>query len=248
MTDEYDHDLQTEELPDDPMDAARDIAGESARDGRLAVVSGGLMLLSTLRSVARGQLRAIPKAAVGAGLVGIGLRQRRTAEPTTFEPDLDEVEGGTDDKETSDEAAAAAERPDAGQESQIDAEGDVHEEPQLGEADDDGSEIEFTDDPEEGEPRSKPDADTGDEDPRRTTDDEKTEVDVSDTAMAGEVAEATGPDPEQAEPSQTDATEPEETPEEDASDMKVEPDEDADSTTDESDADAGDEEDEDDDR
>ncbi|WP_394739215.1 hypothetical protein [Natronococcus roseus] len=230
MTDEYDHDLQgeeLEELADDPMDAAREIAGESARDGRLAVVSGGLMLLSTLRSVARGQLRALPKAAVGAGLVAIGLRQRRTSEPTTFEPDLDEVDGETEDKETSDEAAAAAERPDAGQESQIDASGDVDEEPQLGEADDDdGGEIEFTDDPEEDEPRSKPSADKDDEDPRRTTDDETTEVDVSETAMAEETAEATGPDPEQAQPTQTDSTEPEETPEEDASDMKVEPDED----------------------
>ncbi|AGB37992.1 hypothetical protein [Natronococcus occultus] len=225
---EHDHDLQAEELEelaDDPMDAAREIAGESARDGRLAVVSGGLMLLSTLRSVARGQLRAIPKAAIGAGLVGIGLRQRQAAEPTTFEPDLEEVEDGTDGKETSDQAAAAAERPDAGQESQIDADGDVDEEAQLGEAaDDDEGEIEFTDDPEDEEPRTKPDADTGTEDPRRDTDGETTEVDVSDTAMAEETAEATGPDPEQAQPAQTDAIEPEETPEEDASDKKVEPD------------------------
>lgn len=225
MTDEHDHDLQIEdELPDDPVDAASEITGGSLRDGRLAVVGGGLLLLSTLRSLVRGQFRAIPKAAIGAGLVGIGLRQRRGNEGTTFEPDLEEIEGETDGKETSDEAAAAAERPDAGQESQIDAAGNVDEEPQLGEADDDdGGDIEFTDDPEEGT-RTKPDADTDDEDPRRTTDGDETEVDVSETAMAEETAEATGPDPEQAQPTQTDANEPEETPEEDASDMKVEPD------------------------
>lgn len=234
MTDEHNHDLQStveaeglEELTDDPMNAAVSVATESARDGKLAVLGGGLLLLSTLRSLARGQLRALPKAAVAAGLLRFGLRQRGSSGPSTFEPDTDEIEAGTEGKETSDEANAAAERPDSGQESQIDEQGEVAESAQLGEEGDTGSQIEFTDDPEESEPRSKPSAEKEDEDPRRNTDDDDTtEIDVSDTAMAEETAEATGPDPEQAQPTQTDSTEPEETPEEDASDMKVEPNDD----------------------
>lgn len=233
MTDEHEHDLQStveaeglEELADDPMNTAVSVATNSARDGKLAVLGGGLLLLSTLRSLARGQLRALPKAAAGAGLLKFGLRQRASSGPTTFEPSTDEIEGETDGKETSDEAHAAAERPDSGQESQIDESGEVAESAQLGDTDDEGSEIKFTDDPDETEPRSKPSAEKEDEDPRRNTDDDTTEIDVSDTAMAEETAEATGPDPEQAQPTQTDSTEPEETPEEDASDMKVEPDDD----------------------
>ncbi|MFC4439231.1 MULTISPECIES: hypothetical protein [Natrialbaceae] len=239
MTDEHEHDLQStveaeglEELADDPMNAAVSVATDSARNGKLAVLGGGLLLLSTLRSLARGQLRALPKAAAGAGLLGFGLRQRASSEPTTFEPSTDEIEGETESKETSDEAHAAGERPDAGQESQIDGSGDVEESAQLGDEGDTGSKIEFTDDPEGEEPRSKPDADKDQEDPRRDTDDDTTEIDVSDTAMAEETAEATGPDPEQAQPTQTDSTEPEETPEEDASDMKVEPDDENEDETD----------------
>lgn len=232
MRDEHDHDLQStveaeglEELADDPMDTAMSVAIESVRDGKLAALGGGLLLLSTLRSLARGQLRTLPKAAVAAGLLGIGLRQRRSSGPTTFEPSTDEIGGETEGKKISDEARGAAERPDSGQESQIDGSGDVEGAAQLGDEGDTGSRIEFTDEPENAEPRSKPDAEKDEGDPRRDTDD-GTEIDVSNAAMAEETSEATGPDPEQAQPTQTDATEPEETPEEDASDMKVEPDED----------------------
>ncbi|WP_440763566.1 hypothetical protein [Natronorubrum sp. DTA7] len=212
----------------------------------LPLLGGGALLLSALRSLKRGQFRAIPKGVVGAGLLSYGLRNRRSSESPAFEPSTVEIEEGTDGKETSDEASAAAERTDSGRESQIDAEGTIDESAQLGEEVETGSRIEFTDDAEQDEPRTKPDHGGDEEDPRRSTDDdnEPVEVDVSDTAMAEEVAEATGPDPEQAQPSQTDAIEPEETPEEDASDMKVDPNEDADSTSDESEADASDEDDE----
>lgn len=257
MSEEHDHDLATE-LPteatekldeydvDVPIDTALSIVGGDFKSV-VPLLGGGVVLLSALKSIGKGQLRAIPKAAVAAGLLSYGLRNRGGGEAETFRPTLDEIEGGTDGKDVSDAAHAAAERPDSGQESEIDADGDVHESAQLGDEGETGSRIEFTDETDEEETRTKPDH-VGDEaDPRRDTgdDDETVEVDVSDTAMAEETAEATGPDPEQAQPSQTDAIEPEETPEEDASDMKVEPDEDADSTDDENEAtEDGDDEDE----
>lgn len=250
MSEEHDYDLAaeipTEKLEEydveKPVETAISIAGDPTRV-LLPVLGGGLLLLSALRSLVRGQFRAIPAGAVGAGLLSYGLRNRRSIGPETFEPSMEEIEGGTDGKETSDQASAAAERNDSGRASQIDAEGEIDESAQLGDEGETGSRIEFTDDAEGDEPRTKPEHAGDEEDPRRDTDDDDdtVEVDVSDTAMAEEVAEATGPDPEQAQPSQTDATEPEETPEEDASDMKVDPDEESDSTDDETEADADDE-------
>ena len=249
MSEEHDHDLATE-LPteatekldeydvDNPIDTVLSVVGGDLKTVLVPLLGGGVALLSALRSLGKGQLRAIPKAAVAAGLLSYGLRNRGGDEAETFQPTLDDIEGGSDSKDVSDAAHAAAERPDSGQESEIDADGDVHESAQLGDEGETGSRIEFTDDADAEETRTKPDHVGDEEDPRRDTgdDDETVEIDVSDTAMAEETSEATGPDPEQAQPSQTDATEPEATPEEDASDMKVEPDEEADSTTDEDDA------------
>lgn len=65
----------------------------------------------------------------------------------------------------------------------------------------------------ETEPPSTPTSAT---DPR-VTDEDPTDVDTSDAAMADEPGEAVGPDSEQAEPVQTEGTEPEATPEEDSS-------------------------------
>ncbi|WP_436345749.1 hypothetical protein [Natronorubrum sp. FCH18a] len=248
MSEEHDSDLAaeipTEKLEEydveNPVETVTSVVDNPQRV-LLPLLGGGVLLLSALRSLKRGQFRAIPAGAVGAGLLSYGLRNRRSTEATTFEPDTAEIEGGTEGKETSDQASAAAERNDSGRTSQIDTSGDIHESAQLGDEGETGSRIEFTDDAEQDEPRTKPEHVGDEEDPRRNTDDdndEPVEIDVSDTAMAEEASEATGPDPEQAQPSQTDATEPEETPEEDASDMKVEPDEDADSTDDETNADA----------
>ncbi|QRV13682.1 hypothetical protein JMJ58_12030 [Haloterrigena salifodinae] len=244
MSEEHDHDLSTE-LPteatekldeydvDDPIGAVLSIVGGDLK-AAVPLLGGGVALLSALRSLGKGQLRAIPKAAVAAGLLSYGLRNRGGDETETFQPTLDDIEAGTEGKDVSDAAHAAAERPDSGQESEIDASGDVHESAQLGDEGETGSRIEFSDETDEEETRTKPDHAGDEEDPRRDTgDDETVEVDVSDTAMAEETSEATGPDPEQAQPTQTDATEPEETPEEDASDMKVDPGEEADSTDDE---------------
>ncbi|QFU82637.1 hypothetical protein [Natronorubrum aibiense] len=235
MADEHDHDVAPdvpmEDRIDDletpsPIETALSISTGDLKREVVPLLGGGVVLLSALRSLGRGQLRAVPKGIVGAGLLGYALRNRASSDSSTFEPTLDEIDGGTEGKEVSDQAHAAAERLDAGRESQIDAGGEIDDSAQLGDERDEGSRIEFTDDATQEEPRSKPDVD-GADDPRRDTDDESVEIDVSDSAMAEEVSEATGPDPEQAQPTQTDAIEPEETPEEDASDMKVEPDEDS---------------------
>ncbi|SDQ37901.1 hypothetical protein [Natronobacterium texcoconense] len=244
MTDnqDHDHDLSADDTIDrltpdedletrDPISSVVSLSNALPR-GTISVAGGGLLLVSALRSLAKGQLRAIPKAIAGGGLVRYGLERRsreRDEGPSTFEPDTGDVAGGTDGKDVSDQAHAAGSRHDLGRTSETGPEGDVSSSAQLGDERDAESEgeIEFTDGEDEGETRSKPDA-TDTDDPRRNTDDDDVEIDVSDTAMADEPAEATGPDPEQAQPSQTDATEPEETPEEDASHMKVDPDEDAD--------------------
>ncbi|MFC4542981.1 MSCRAMM family adhesin SdrC [Halosolutus amylolyticus] len=212
-----------EEL-DSPLNSAIAAATGGSRTEALALAGGGLVLLSGIRSLARGQRRGLLKGVVGAGLIGIGLRQRRSDDRSTFEPSTDEIDGGTEGKEISDAAHAAAERPDSGRESQIDASGEIDDSAQLGDEGDTGSRIEFTDDGDESESHPKPGLDGDDEDPRRDTDDDSVTIDVSDSAMAEEMSEATGPDPEQAQPTQTDAIEPEETPEEDASEMKVDPD------------------------
>lgn len=260
-----DHDLPTnvpgdqvaklEELDvQNPVETATSVTADDVPSGALPLAGGGLLLVSTIRSLLKGQLRAIPKAIAAFGLLRYGLGKRRSSagadrgadDSTTFDPsaDVEDVAGGTEGKETSDAAHAAAERPDSGRESEIDASGEIDASSQLGDEGETGSRIEFIEDEDDGtsEPREKPDTELGDEDPRRNTDDDDdgVAIDVSDSAMADETSEATGPDPEQAQPTQTDSIEPEETPEEDASHMKVEPDEGDESgdETDETDADA----------
>lgn len=215
-----------------PIDAAASVGlGDRIPRGAnaAAAAGGGLLLLSALRSLGRGQLRAIPKAAGGAGLLAYGLGRvgktgRSESRAGTFEPDLGDVDGGTDGKEVSDQAHAAGTRPEHGRGPRSEGDSLADDDP------DSGTGIEFTDD-EGAEPRSRPGVDEG-QDPRRTGDEDHVEIDVSETATADEVSEATGPDPEQAQPTQTDSIEPEETPDEDASDMKVEPDEESESDAD----------------
>ncbi|EMA41829.1 hypothetical protein [Halobiforma nitratireducens] len=245
MTDNSEHDHEYDSIPgvssdeldrlpedaDGPIDAAVAVAlGDRLPSGAdaAAAVGGGLLVLSALRSLRRGQLRAIPKAAGGVGLLAYafaGSSEDDGGDVGTFEPDVSDVASGTEGKTTTDQAHAAGTRPEHGRGPRVEDDGSL--------GDDDGSRtgtgIEFTDDG-EAEPRSKPGIDE-EHDPRRNVaddEDEGVQIDVSDTAMADEASEAAGPDPEQAQPAQTDATEPEETPEEDASHMKVEPDEDPD--------------------
>ena len=250
MADEHDHDLTADvpmedrvdnlETPD-PVETALSVTTADIRRELVPLLGGGALLLSALRSLGRGQLRALPKGAAGVGLISYGLRNRRSSDDSTLEPRAAEIDSGTEGKELSDEARAAAERLDSGRESQIDADGEIDDTAQLGDERDSGesSRIEFTDNAADAEPRSKPDEDDGSDDPRRNADDDTTEIDISDSAMAEEVSEATGPDPEQAQPTQTDATEPESTPDDDAAPTNSEPDEESETASDTRDDDTG---------
>ncbi|WP_049927030.1 hypothetical protein [Halopiger goleimassiliensis] len=236
---------------EEPLETAASMATDAGKAGLLPLASGGLLLISAVRSVVRGKLRAIPVGLAGFALVRYGLRKRRSSadEASTFEPSTEGIDGGTEGKEVSDGAATATGHP---ENVDIDETGDIPDEAELSE-DDGGSRIEFVED-EPGDrelPHDEPELEESDEDPRRDetgSDDDTTEIDLSQSSMAEEASEAAGPSPGQAQPTQTDATEPEETPEEDASDMKVEPDEDDDDVEaaeadDDVDADGTDEED-----
>lgn len=241
MTTNHENDATTDALTDaleeiDDIDAVEDLeeldspAGDAAsaaadalESGTLPLVGGGLALAAAIRSMAAKRRRAIPLAIVGTGLVGFGLSKRRSSDEPATETDVPDVEAGTDGKETSDEAGAAAERVDSGRESEIQSDGEIEAEPGIDDAEDSSSEVDFTDAPDEDESRSRPDLGAKEEEPRRETDAEGVEVDVSDSAMADETSEATGPDPTQAQPTQTEDTEPEESPADDASHMKVDP-------------------------
>lgn len=218
-----------------------------ASDGSLALAGGGAFVLAAVRSIARGRFRAIGQLAIGGGLLKLGQYQRRNRDGTAIERALDRrgddetTANEMDGKALSDEAHTAAERHDLGRTAQTDEDGDVSADAELGASrnDDPDSDVDFSEDTDELS-RSRPGVE-GESDPRRSTDDDAVEIDVSDSALAEEPAEATGPDPEQAQPSQTEGTEPEGTVEEDASHMRADtPDEPrADGESEEPHADAG---------
>ncbi|PGF16433.1 hypothetical protein CP556_10085 [Natrinema sp. CBA1119] len=231
-------DLEDLEELESPIGDAASVAADALESGTLPLIGGGLALVAAIRSMAANRRRAIPLAIVGTGLVGFGLSKRGSSGEPATETDVPDVEAGTDGKETADEAGAAAERVDSGRESEIQSDGDISAEPGIDDADDSSSEIDFTEEPDEDESRSRPDLGADEEEPRRKTDTDGVEVDVSDSAMADETSEATGPDPTQAQPTQTEDTEPEESPADDASHMKVDPPDadESDSETNETDA------------
>lgn len=85
------------------------------------------------------------------------------------------------------------------------------------ETDPDEGRVQFTDE-QDDEPRQRPHIEEGPEDPRyHEEEDDEVDIDLSEAAMADEASEATGPAPEQAQPAETEGTEPEPTAEEDAS-------------------------------
>ncbi|QCC59259.1 hypothetical protein NP511_12600 [Natrinema thermotolerans] len=202
--------------PESGLTAASDALG----GGTLSVLGGGLLLAAAVRSLAANRRRAIPLAVAGGALAGYGLRRRRSSAESGGVPD---IEGGTDGKDVSDAASAAAERVDSSRESEIEGDGEITADRGIDDPADSGSRIEFTDEPDEDPSQSRPDLGADEGEPRRETGTDEVEVDVSDTAMADETSEATGPDPTQAQPTQTAETEPEASPAEDASEMKVEP-------------------------
>lgn len=206
--------------PGDKQRATFDAADETltksllrrVRDGSVPILAGAVLF-----AVAAGERRrggdAKRPALAALALVALGLLRRRSSISV---PDAADV-GVRDDatgNEVSDEAHAAAVRNDTGRQPEADAEGDVHPSPATG-ADETGERVVFTDDPDE-EPRSKPAVD-GPNDPRRTRGGEPEEVDSSASAVADEPGEATGPEAAQAQPAQTEDTEPEDSPEADVS-------------------------------
>ncbi|MDF9744721.1 hypothetical protein [Natrinema salsiterrestre] len=211
------------ESMDVPTGRIATVASDAIGSETVSLLGGGLLLAAAIRSLAADRSRAIPLAIAGSGLVGFGLHRRRSSDESSRESHPD-VEGGTEGKEMSDQASAAAERVDSGRESEIGADGEISDERGIDAASEADSEPNFTDEPDEDPTQSGPTLDESEEtDPRRETDAEGTEIDVSDSAMADETSEATGPTPEQAQPTQTADTEPEESPAQDASEMKVEP-------------------------
>lgn len=178
---------------------------ERSPEGSLLLVAGGVLLAGAIWSERR--TRAVIQAFIGAGLVGLGLRKRRSRADEYQRQDVESVkfsESGTveeriDSHQRDENPRSATEVPDP-------------------ETEPDEGEIQFTED-QTDQPRSEPTLDDSTpEDPRlEDDDDDVTEIDISEASMADEASEAVGPTPEQAQPVQTDDTEPEPSPPEDHS-------------------------------
>ncbi|RZV11429.1 hypothetical protein BDK88_0308 [Natrinema hispanicum] len=227
MTTDTDHDATTDvptnevddlEQLDTPIGRATAITADALESGTLPLVGGGLMLGAAIRSLAANRPRAIPLGIAGGALVGLGLQNRRLSREN-----IPDIESETAGKEMSDEASAAADRVDAGRVSEVRPSGEIAAEPEIDETQDEESDVAFTEEPDDDKSRSRPDLGAAAKDPRRDTEDDEVAIDISDAAMADEESEATGPDPRQAQPTQTEDTEPDESPAADASHMTVAP-------------------------
>lgn len=216
-----------------------------SRNGSIAAVAGGTLLARALRSPRRAS-RAVVQGAAGAALVALGVRQwrrRRSSEADGLAVQVEDHEASaSDEAAVSSEATAHAERSDVVHQDETNPRGTSGEPEVETETGPDEGSVQFTT---EGasEPRAEPDL-GGDapEDPRLDDpddvgdgadadgadevgdgadtaggDDGAVEVDLSEASMADEASEATGPAPEQAQPTSTEETEPEPTPDEDAS-------------------------------
>lgn len=207
----------------DATSRAKRVASTVTRQGRngtAAVLTGGALLVRAVRAP-RSKRKAAVQGLVGAALLGLGLRQRRSGGGTPTGGD-GTAERDDEGKEVSDEAHAARERDDVLHQSEANPRG-VSGEPETETATDpDEGAIQFTDE-QDDEPQSQPHIDEEDPmDPRYDdVDDEAAEIDLSEASLADEASEAVGPDPEQAMPAQTEDTEPESSPSEDASHMQA---------------------------
>jgi len=182
---------------------------EHSPSGSASMLLGGALVVRALQSQRKG--RSLLYALGGAGLVAFGVRRRRsrTDESTQESDHLDAGDTGTSEQRSDSHQIDINPRG-------TDDEPDIETET----GPDEGS-IQFTEDRPE-EPRAEPDLDEpAPEDPRLDDDDDITEIDLSEAAMADEASEAAGPAPEQAQPVQTEGTEPEPTPEADSSHMDV---------------------------
>ncbi|RZH66598.1 prolipoprotein diacylglyceryl transferase [Natrinema altunense] len=198
----------------------------AVQNGSVAVFAGCAMLVRATRSSAGTQARAI-RVAIGTTLIGIGLRQRRSnGGGFTTREELVPDDGGRSGADSSvktvaDDAHSARERHGVTNRTEANPRG-VPTDPDgdaVTGADEDA--VRFTADGEES--RAKPTL--GDEvpgDPRYDDEsDEGVAVDLSEASLADEASEATGPDPEQAEPAQVEDTEPDRSPPEDTSHMQA---------------------------
>jgi hypothetical protein len=226
------HSSDTRELREDEDDGATGGTGAKRAastvaslngNGRLSLLAGGVLLARAVRSFrkSRSNTRPLLAGLAGAGLLAVGIRQRRSGGSETDET-----------KQEDDEAAAPREQSGVLNQSETNPRG-TSGEPDVEVENRDGD-VEFTEEQDIG-PSHQPDLEdeAGVEDPRRDQGDE-TEVDLSEAAMADEASEAVGPSTTQAQPAQTDTVEPERTSEEDSQELQQrnrtdeEPDPDAD--------------------
>lgn len=202
----------SEEETGDTRASAVTFLTDRTRDGTLPLIAGATLVARALRP---SRSNTLLHGLAGTGLVGVGLRQRRAR--TDHQADsADEPDVQTGSSEQRAESHQSETNPRG-----TDGEPDVATDTEA----DEGA-IQFTEDQPDGS-GSMPDLDEpADEDPR-LDDEATTEISLSEASLADEASEAAGPAPEQAQPTQTDEIEPEETPEEDSSEKRVDP-EDAD--------------------
>jgi len=200
--------METENSADDSAQSRSrtvETLRSSAEDGSLPLLAGAILFGRALLP-GRSRGARVLQALTATALVGIGLRQRKARQQreTAFE-------AGTG---TSEQRAES-------QQEEYNPRGTAGEPDIETKTDPDEGSLQFTEDQTE-EVGTRPDLDEpAPDDPRLEGESETTEVNLSEAAMADEASEAVGPAPEQAQPTQTDATEPEEMPEEDAGAMEV---------------------------
>lgn len=197
------------EEAESPRSRAKTLLTEQTKNGSIPLVAGGTLILRAIGG-GGGLVRKTGRMVAGTALVGLGLRQRRRHRPTSAADELEEnAEGemGTVDQRIDSHEEGVNPR-------------DTDSEPEIDQKTepDEGS-IQFTDDQEESQ--SKPDLEDDSTGDPRTDDDDQTEIDISEASMADEANEAAGPSSVQAQPTQTDSIEPEESPEEDASHLQA---------------------------
>lgn len=195
------------------------------RNGSIAVLAGCALLVRAARSSTGTGTRA-GQALLGGALFAVGFRQQQaeggpTAGEILARDDGERSERTGDSKTVADDAHTARERNDVTSQPETNPRG-VSGEPDVEavtEADD--GDVRFTATGDELRPKPS----LGDEastDPRNTdAGDDGVEIDLSESALADEASEATGPTPEQAEPAQVEDTEPDRSPSEDTSHMEA---------------------------
>ena len=170
------------------------------RDGSLPITAGVALLIGGRRNRSRNTASRV----LAAALIGIGIRQRRHHRSLTESTAPDEgAHGSTGTVEQRADSHRGDKNPRG-----TATDPEINREEQSSERS-----VEFTDNQKESAASPTLKTESGG-DPR--IDSDTTTVDISEAALADEASEATGPSSVQSQPTQTDAIEPEETPEEDS--------------------------------